>query len=129
MPRGIEPYTGLPHPGRTLTALTLPCLLLSFRCPLRHICQKRPPSPPNCPFSSETVISYFLQKPGPARVGVYSLAGQRVTVLDHGLHKAGIHRIRWDGHDDEGRLLGSGIYLYRLVTDEVIMTRKLTLLK
>ncbi len=81
------------------------------------------------PFNSQTVISYFLLATGPARLELFALTGQRVAVLSRGQQKAGRHRLSWDGRDDEGRPLASGIYLYRLVTDEGIRTRKLTLLR
>ena len=81
------------------------------------------------PFNSETVISWFLLRPGPARVEVFALTGQRVAVLQQGSKKAGVHRVHWDGRDDRGRSLASGVYLYRLVTDERVQTRKLTLLR
>ena len=81
------------------------------------------------PFNSETVISWFLLRPGPARVEVFALTGQRVAVLHQGAKKAGVHRVHWDGRDDRGRPLASGVYLYRLVTDESVQTRKLTLLR
>ncbi|MCY3738610.1 MAG: leucine-rich repeat domain-containing protein [Gemmatimonadaceae bacterium] len=85
-------------------------------------------SSPN-PFNSETVISWFLLEPGPARVEVFSLTGQRLAVLRQGPQEAGFHRLNWDGRDHEGRPLGSGVYLYRLVTGETVLTRKLTLLR
>ena len=81
------------------------------------------------PFNSETIISWFLLRPGPARVEVFALTGQRVTVLHQGPQEAGVHRVHWDGRDDRGRPLASGVYLYRLVTDESVQTRKLTLLR
>ena len=81
------------------------------------------------PFNSETVISWFLTKPGLARVEVFSLTGQRVAVLHAGPQGAGYHRLNWNGRDDEGRPLASGVYLYRLVTAEGVLTRKLTLLR
>ena len=81
------------------------------------------------PFNSGTVISWFLLRPGPARVEVFSLTGQRVAVLREGPEKAGVHRVHWDGRDDRGRPLASGVYLYRLVTGESVQTRKLTLLR
>ena len=81
------------------------------------------------PFNSETVISWFLLRPGSARVEVFSLTGQRVAVLRQGPQKAGVHRVHWNGRDEEGRPLASGVYLYRLVTDESVQTRKLTLLR
>ena len=81
------------------------------------------------PFNSETVISWFLLEPGTARVEVFSLTGQRLAVLRHGRQQAGNHRLHWDGRDDEGRPLASGVYLYRLVAEESVLTRKLTLLR
>ena len=81
------------------------------------------------PFNSETVISWFLLRPGPVRLEVFALTGQRVAELHQGREKAGRHRVHWDGRDDEGRPLASGVYLYRLVTNEAVLTRKLTLLR
>ena len=81
------------------------------------------------PFNSQTVLSFSLPEPGPARVEVFALTGQRVAVLSHGHHSAGIHRLHWDGRDHQGRPLASGIYLYRLVTAEGVLTRKLMLLR
>ena len=81
------------------------------------------------PFNSQTVFSYFLPAPGPARVEVFALTGQRVAVLQQGPQQAGYHRLHWDGRDDAGRSVASGAYLYRLVTDEAVLTRKLLLLR
>ena len=81
------------------------------------------------PFNSQTVVSYFLLEPGPVRLEVFALSGQRIAVLDHGLQLAGYHRLHWDGRDATGRAVASGTYLYRLVTSEVVLTRKLVLLR
>ncbi len=81
------------------------------------------------PFNSQTVIPYFLSEPGAARLEVFALTGQRVAVLDEGPQPAGHYRLHWDGRDREGRPLASGVYLYRLVTAESILTRKLILLR
>ena len=81
------------------------------------------------PFNSGTVISWFQLQPGPARVEVFALTGQRVAVLSSGPHKAGLHRLHWDGRDEQGRPSASGIYLYRLVTAGGAWTRKLTLVR
>ena len=81
------------------------------------------------PFNSETVLSYFLLAPGPVRLEVFALSGQRVAVLHQGPQQAGYHRLHWDGRDAVGRPVASGAYLYRLVTDETVLTRKLILLR
>ena len=46
-----------------------------------------------------------------------------------GFHSAGVHQMQWDGRDDEGRTLGSGVYVYRLVTPEATFARKLTMVR
>ncbi len=81
------------------------------------------------PFNSQTVISWFQIKPGQSRVEVFALTGQRVAVLYQGPTKAGVHQVHWNGRDDKGRTLASGVYLYRLSTNESLQTRKLTLLQ
>ena len=86
------------------------------------------PNAPN-PFNSQTVISWFQLQPEEARLEVFTLTGQRVAVLHEGAKKIGLHRLHWDGRDGQGRLLASGVYVYRLVTAEAVQTRKLTLLR
>ena len=81
------------------------------------------------PFNSQTVIPYFLPEPGAAHLEVFALTGQRVAVLNQGQQQAGHYRLHWDGRDREGRPLASGVYLYRLVTAEDVLTRKLILLR
>ena len=81
------------------------------------------------PFNGETEISWFQLQDGPARLEIYGLTGQRVAVLQEGPQRAGLHRLRWDGSDDQGRPLASGVYLYRLVGAAGVHTRKLTLLR
>ena len=110
----------VPHPG-TLKLLALARLGLSDGPQLQQ-------NHPN-PFNSGTVISWFQLQAGPARLEVFALTGQRLAVLHQGPEKAGLHRLRWDGRDDRGRPLASGVYVYRLVTADAVQTRKLTLLR
>ena len=81
------------------------------------------------PFNSQTILSYFLPAPGSAYLAVFTLTGQRVAVLHQGPQQAGYHRLHWNGRDDAGRPVASGMYLYRLITDEGVLTRKLILLR
>ena len=81
------------------------------------------------PFNSETILSYFLNTPGPTHLEVFALTGQKVAVLHQGPQQAGYHRLRWNGCDDAGRPVASGMYLYRLVTADGVLTRKLILLR
>ena len=80
------------------------------------------------PFNSRTVLPYSLPKAGPVRLEVFSVTGQRVALLREGRQQAGYHRFHWNARD-AANPLASGLYLYRLVTDEGVLTRKLILLR
>jgi hypothetical protein len=86
------------------------------------------------PFNSETVIEYELPQSGEIQLVIYDVTGQRVATLASGLRQAGTYALRWDGRDDAGRRLASGVYLYRLEApamtgDRMLQTRKLLLLR
>jgi hypothetical protein len=81
------------------------------------------------PFNPETKISYFLPKACQVRLTIYNLLGQYVRTLFDGHQEAGIQTLIWDGRDNEGVSLSSGIYFYRLQADNFIQTNKMTLLK
>ena len=57
------------------------------------------------------------------------LVGQRVATLASGLREAGSYNLVWDGRDDSGRALASGMYFYRLTAGDQVETRKLMLVR
>jgi glucose/arabinose dehydrogenase len=81
------------------------------------------------PFNSGTVIPFDLAFDDDVRLSVYNLAGQRVRRLVNAPLTAGHHRLRWSGHDDDGRTLASGVYFYRLQSGARWETRKLILIR
>jgi len=83
------------------------------------------------PFNRATVTRFALPEAGRVELAVFNLAGQQVTTLVEGARKAGTYTIHWDGRDDGGRQLASGVYLYRLRTGDgkQVETRKLVLMK
>ncbi len=81
------------------------------------------------PFNPSTFISYSLRKPGYVRLEVLNLLGQRVTVLVEGLQPAGVHQVVWNGKDSAGRDCASGVYFYRVTSNDVSQTKKMLLLK
>jgi hypothetical protein len=81
------------------------------------------------PFNPSTTISYSLSQAGNAQLIVYDLAGHRVKTLVSGHVDGGRHEARWDGRNDQGRRVASGVYLYRLVTGGFSETRRMVLLK
>ena len=81
------------------------------------------------PFNAETHIIYELPKTAMVRIDILNTMGQLVAVLCDGRETAGVHRVSWDGLDIKGNHAASGIFIYRLVADGNIITRKMTLLK
>jgi hypothetical protein len=86
------------------------------------------PNHPN-PFNPSTTIRYELATAGPVRLTVYDAAGRRVRGLVNTSEAAGPHDVVFDGVDDAGRPLASGVYFYRLDAAGTIQTRKMVLLK
>ena len=82
------------------------------------------------PFNAGTAVQYGLLVLSHVDLSVFDMAGQRVATLVTGVRKAGYHTVHWDGRDDQGRNLASGVYLYRLQAGEhKVETRKLLLLR
>ncbi len=81
------------------------------------------------PFNPETTIQYQLPKISHVKLAIYNLVGQRVATLLEKQQPAGFYQIKWNGKDDIGKNVASGVYLYRLETKEFIKIRKLTLLR
>ena len=81
------------------------------------------------PFNPETVISFSLDKPGDVTLSVYDVLGRTVTTLYHGFLPTGQHQFRWNGTDGYGQSVASGIYFYRLSSDQISLTRKMALMK
>lgn len=84
------------------------------------------------PFNPSTTIEYALPA-GPASepvvVTVYDLRGRIVRKLVDEPQVPGVYRVRWDGRDDAGREVGSGVYLYRIKAGSFESRRKMVLLK
>jgi fibronectin type 3 domain-containing protein len=81
------------------------------------------------PFNPETIIEYNLPKGCQVEMVVYNVLGQKVRTLIEEHQKPGRHRVLWDGRDEEGRDVSSGIYLYRMKTSEFAQTKKMILLR
>ena len=81
------------------------------------------------PFNPETVIQYQLPEPGRVSLKVYSVLGQEVRTLVDEERAPGYHWVIWDGKNDAGAKLASGVYLYRIQVGEFVQTRKVVLLK
>ena len=84
------------------------------------------------PFNASTAISFlipFRLANEATRLSIYNLTGQLVRVLQFETLQAGEHRLSWDGRDDLGREVASGVYIYRLDVGEWAVHRRMLLLR
>ena len=81
------------------------------------------------PFNSTTTIEYNLPQEAGVYVSVYDIFGRRVRTLVNGSGSPGYHVVSWDGRNEAGKLVASGVYFYQVVADDFFAVRKMRLLK
>jgi len=81
------------------------------------------------PFNPETTIEFSLDKTDDVTLKIYSITGQLVRTLANGTMEVGVHKVRFNGRDDLGNLLSSGVYFYQLQSAGQIATNKMILMK
>lgn len=81
------------------------------------------------PFNPSTNIRYQLPQETQVKLVIYNLIGQEVRELVNTIMPAGYHTAVWDGRDQRGKLVPSGIYHYRLEAGGQVMVKRMTLLK
>jgi hypothetical protein len=81
------------------------------------------------PFNPSTAISYQLSGISQVTLKVYDMLGREVATLVDAIGTPGTHTAIWDGKNNRGETVASGIYLYQLQAGTSVMTRKMVLLK
>jgi parallel beta-helix repeat protein len=81
------------------------------------------------PFNPETEIRFRLPEAGPVVVKIYNLFGQEIRTLVDKTYPAGHHSVRWDGRDNFGKAVSSGVYFYRLQAGSFMQVKKMNLLR
>ena len=81
------------------------------------------------PFNPSTEIAFSLPARTKVKLEIYNILGQKIVELAEGELPAGSHQVKWDGVDSNGRPVSSGVYFYRLKTDEYEASKKMILLK
>ncbi len=79
------------------------------------------------PFRPQTMIGFRLPERAPVLLRVFDLSGRLVRTLLDGSADAGAHQVSWDGCDDNGAVVASGVYFYRFASGDVTETRKMIL--
>ena len=77
------------------------------------------------PFTTETRIAYNVNRAGAVQLSVYTAAGRLVTHLVDEYTEPGSHSVVWDGRDRFGQEVGSGLYYYRLETENIARTGRM----
>lgn len=81
------------------------------------------------PFNPETTISFNMSKAGNASVAIYNLRGQLVNTLVNGEVAAGNQSVVWNGNDTNNKSVASGVYFFRVKTDNQTISKKMVLQK
>ncbi len=81
------------------------------------------------PFNPRTTLRLELARPGPVELAIFDLRGRLLRHLVDGALPAGYHDVVWQGDDDAGRALSSGVYLARLRADGAVQSRKMLLVR
>ena len=81
------------------------------------------------PFSSHVTVPFTLAETGPVNISVFDLSGRQVRTLTSQEFTAGAHTVLWDGADDTGNSVTSGIYFVRIWSNDLAVTSRVVLSK
>jgi len=81
------------------------------------------------PFNPETTISFSIKNQTQVTLDIYNLKGQKVKTLVSEKKSAGSHDVVWNGTDETGKPVSSGVYFYRMQAGDYSSTRKMMLMK
>jgi hypothetical protein len=81
------------------------------------------------PFNPVTVISYQLPKTLEVNLNIYNAAGQLIRNPVHEIQAPGVHRVPWNGQNEAGTLMPSGVYFYQLRAGDFSETRKMLFMR
>ncbi|RMF07738.1 MAG: T9SS C-terminal target domain-containing protein, partial [Candidatus Neomarinimicrobiota bacterium] len=132
----LAPETGLVQRDVTTFAGTVRYQLV-YQGPLLSISDETPGQPrtfaitrvyPN-PFNPVTTIQYTLPRESDVRVSVFNLRGDRIVTLVNRRESAGSHILQWNGRNDRGRSVASGVYFLSVESSGVYRKTKLLLVK
>lgn len=81
------------------------------------------------PFNNVTSIEYFLPASGNVKIVVYDMLGQRIKILVNSYQTPGIYNVKWNGKDNSGNAVCSGLYFYQLTAGKKSLNSKMLLIK
>ena len=81
------------------------------------------------PFNPATSIRYEITKASSVVLQVYDVLGREVRVLVNGVKPAGLHEVKWDGLNEAGLPVASGLYLYRIENQNQVFMKKMVMMR
>jgi hypothetical protein len=81
------------------------------------------------PFNPTTTIRFMIPKAGNVRIDVFDITGRLVTTLVNSSRSVGTYSVTWNGKNSNGQAVGSGIYLYRIQSNDFTAVKKMVMLK
>jgi hypothetical protein len=81
------------------------------------------------PFNPSTEIRFALAQAGPVELKIFNMLGQEVATLADDIRPAGSYQVMWDGKNTSGEFVGTGVYIYRIVSGGFTATKKMMLLR
>ena len=81
------------------------------------------------PFNPTTQIRFDLPYRGNVNIHIYNMLGQKVKVFSMPNTPPGRHAITWNSTNQKGQALSAGVYLYQMISEDFVKTRKMILLK
>jgi photosystem II stability/assembly factor-like uncharacterized protein len=81
------------------------------------------------PFNPVTVIQYYLNKAGQTELAVYNMLGQQVRLLNRSRQNAGMYYYHWNGENDAGEMVSSGMYIYQLKIDQETHAKRMIFIR
>jgi len=81
------------------------------------------------PFNPSTTFRYSLAEKTHVSLIVYDLLGHPVRTLVNQVNPVGEYQLQWNGKNDQGQVIGAGIYFYQMMAQRLIKTHKIILLK
>jgi hypothetical protein len=81
------------------------------------------------PFNPMTVIEFSVPERADVKLDIYNILGRKVKALVDREMAAGDYTVQWDGTNQSGQAVATGIYLYRLTTGDHVASKKMLLLK
>ncbi len=93
--------------------------------PSEYVLQRNFPNP----FNPTTVIRYEIPEQSRVVMTILDILGRRIATLDNSIQDAGYKSVVWDGSNELGKQVASGVYLYRIEAGEFTQTRKMILMR